>query len=337
MKPLAMPEPEDRVLWDAWMSAFHFQALAVADDLGVFALLENQTASAEELASHLKLSPLSAEPLLDVLAALGLLQLVNGWFGLTQTARTFLLPSSEFYWGPALAYFRQISVSFEAMRDALRRSRSAPRRERAESQSQDIEAAAMFTRAMHSLSFPAATGVALHGDFGGVQRLLDVGGGSGSYCIALALRYPGMRFTVMDTPEVAPTTRQFIAEYGVQQQVDVLPSDMFATSWPSGYDAHFFSNVFHDFDARACRQLASNSYAALPSRGRVYIHEVLLGETRDGPLTPASFSLAMTYFNGAGGQYTATEIGDLLRKAGFEDITTIPTYGYYWLTSATKA
>ena len=35
----------------------------------------------------------------------------------------------------------------------------------------------MFTRAMHSLSFPAATRVALRGDFEGVRRLLDVGGG----------------------------------------------------------------------------------------------------------------------------------------------------------------
>jgi hypothetical protein len=136
---------------------------------------------------------------------------------------------------------------------------------------------------------------------------------------------------------VAPTTREFISEYGVQEQVDVLPFDMFATPWSSGYDAHFFSNVFHDFDAKECRQLASNSYAALPPRGRVYVHEVLLDDMKDGPLTPASFSLAMTYFNGTGGQLTAAEIGDFLRGAGFEDIRTIPTYGYYFLTSGTKA
>jgi cyclopropane fatty-acyl-phospholipid synthase-like methyltransferase len=188
---------------------------------------------------------------------------------------------------------------------------------------------------MHSLAFPAATGVAARGDFVGVQHLLDIGGGSGSYCIALALRYPEKRFTVMDLPEVAPTTRQYIAAYSVQEQVGVLPFDMFATPWPDSYDAHFISNIFHDFDTAMCHQLASSSFAALPPGGRIYVHEVLLSDAKDGPLTPASFALAMTYFNGRGGQYTSEELAAILGRAGFEDVKTT-TYGYYSLTSGRK-
>ena len=45
------------------------------------------------------------------------------------------------------------------------------------------------------------------------------------------------------------------------------------------------------------------SFAALPPGGRIYLHEVLLDDAKDGPLTPASFALAMTYFNGRGGEF----------------------------------
>ena len=99
--------------------------------------------------------------------------------------------------------------------------------------------------------------------------------GSGSYCIVLARRYPEMRLTVLETDSVAPTTREFIGKYGLQERIDVIPLDMFNMPWPPAYDAHFFSNVFHAFQIGECERLASTSYAALPSNGRIYIHEIL--------------------------------------------------------------
>ena len=334
MKRLEAPAPDDRRVWDIWMSAFHFQALAVADELGVFGLFMGEPANAADVASRLGLNPLAAGQLLSTLAALGFLTYEDGRFGLTDEARNFLLPASPFYWGPGLAYFRQIAVSFDRLREVLHSPRWTP--DRAEPGSPDAEEAARFTRAMHSLSMPAAMAVARRGDFDGVRRLLDVGGGSGSYCIALALEHPDLALTVLERPQVLPTTQDFIAGYGLQRRIDTVGFDLFSAPWPSEYDAHFFSNVFHDFDAELCRWLASSSYGSLPSGGRVYAHEVLVDDTKDAPLTSVTFSLAMTYFNEAGGQYTAGEIEAFLGDAGFRDVRCMPTYGYYSLVSATK-
>jgi len=69
----------------------------------------------------------------------------------------------------------------------------------------------------------------------------------------------------------------------------------------------------------------------------MYVHEVLLNDTRDGPLTPAAFQMAMQFFNRRGDkQFSAGEIAAFLSDIGFVDITAVPTYAYYSLISGAK-
>ena len=63
---------------------------------------------------------------------------------------------------------------------------------------------------MHSLGFPAAMGMARLGVFAEVRRLLDIGGGSGCFSIALAGRHPALHCTVLDLPPVCTLANQQI-------------------------------------------------------------------------------------------------------------------------------
>jgi hypothetical protein len=337
------PTSDDRALWDAWMSGFRFQALAAADELGVFQLLDGRIASANEVAAELKLGAVAAETLLGVLVALGLIDRRDGTYSLSDVGRNYLLPGSPYYWGPGLRIFRDIPVTFEPMLGALRGDRTPdPVVEESEAepaegmQREAADSALRWTRAMHSLSFPAAMGLALRGEFVGARRMLDIGGGSGSYCIALALKHPEMRFTVADTPEVCPATQHYIAQYGLADRIDTLPFDMHGNAWPAGYDVHFFANIFHGQEQDRCVQLARSSFAALLPGGRICLHEVLLSDTGDGPLTAVLFSAAMRYFNGHGKQFSAPELGAILQEAGFTGIRTVASYGYYSLVCGRK-
>lgn len=62
------------------------------------------------------------------------------------------------------------------------------------------EAATAMTRYMHSHSAAAAVGVAQSNLFASTRRLLDVGGCSGVFSIAIAARDPGLKCTIMDVP-----------------------------------------------------------------------------------------------------------------------------------------
>src|SRR5437667_16209 len=102
----------------------------------------------------------------------------------------------------------------------------------------------MHSRSLH-LGVAAARRLA---EFAGVERLLDVAGGSGCFSIALAQRHPEMRCTVMELARVAKLARGYIAEFGLEGRVDTLVANMFADPWPPGYDAVFLSNILHDWD-----------------------------------------------------------------------------------------
>jgi acetylserotonin N-methyltransferase len=187
---------------------------------------------------------------------------------------------------------------------------------------------------MHSHSFPAAVGMARNGNFGGVRRLLDVAGGSGCFSIALARRHPELHCTVAELPAVAAVTREYIRRYQCERRVDAHEFNMFRDPWPEGYDAVFFSNVLHDWDADRRAELACRSRAVLPAGGRIYLHEMLLNDAHDGPLTPALFSLLMLGTRGK--QFSSAELAELLSNAGFVDVSVTHSYGYYSLVTATR-
>ena len=334
---LEPPTSDDRPIWDVWLSVFHFPTLAVADALGVFPLLKETSASSEEVAEQLSLGPRATEALLGVLTSLGFLEQRRSRFHLTDVARNFLLPDSPYYWGGIFELVRDIPFTCSSLREALKKDKPIGYEgdDIWETHELDPEQARLFTRAMHSHSFPAAVGAARHGDFTGVRRLLDVGGGSGAFCIALAQRYPEMHFTVAERPVVCTLAEEYAAHYGLQDRIDTASLDMFGDPWPSGYDAHFLSNIFHDWSWERCRLLARQSFESLPPGGRIYLHEMLLEDTRDAPLAATSFSMNMIFF-AEGKQFTAGELEELLGEAGFEEIALTPTYGYYSLVTGRK-
>jgi cyclopropane fatty-acyl-phospholipid synthase-like methyltransferase len=336
--PLDLPSCDDKRMWETWLSYYHFPTLTVADEVGLFPLLEKAPLTAGEIAQALKLSPRATEALAGIVAALGFLVQHDGRFHLTDVARNFLLPSSPTYWGGMLQFARGVPVTHEALLAALRkdRPRGGTMEEMWEEHEMEPALAKAFTAAMHSRSFHLGVAAAQRvPEFARVKRLLDVAGGSGCFSIALAQRHPQMRCTVMELKQVATLARGYIAEHGVGDRVDTLVANMFKDPWPAGYDAAFFSNIYHDWDRPESLHLTKRTFDALPKGGRIFIHELLLADTKDAPLVAITDSMVMMLFT-AGKQRTAGEFESILVEAGFRDVAVVPTYGYYSVVHARK-
>lgn len=319
------------------MSTFHFPTLTVADEVGLFSLLAQQPMAAETVAKSLSLGIRSTEALLGVITSLGYLVQQDGIFSLTNVSRNFLLPESPYYWGGILHLMRSTPLSHDSLLEAVRKDKSTIYQgsDIWETHEVELEQAKVFTRHMHSQTVSPAIGAALHGDFKEVKHLLDVGGGSGAFSFALAQRYPDMRCTIFEMPVVCKIAEDYISEAGLQNRVDTLAVNFFKDPWPSRYDAVLFSNILHDWNWEQCRQLVRNSWEILPAGGRIYIHEILLSDTKDSPSVATSFSMCMIWVT-EGKQFTARELRHLLNECGFEDISFGETYGYYSLISAKK-
>jgi acetylserotonin N-methyltransferase len=332
---LAIPICDDTPLWDVWLSRTWLPAVSIADDLGLFDSLGVQPASAAELAARLNLQLRAVEIVLPMLASLGFLMRRDGRFDLSETARTYLLHDGPFYWGHLFPYTRPSDLLYQRLKIALTEPPLPPPSSRVdlpvqgwENGALEPERARRIARAMHSHSLAAAAGFAVHVGLDGVTRLLDVGGGSGCVAIALAQRNHFLRATVLDLPAVCTVTREYIAAADLTDRVDVHGIDMFRQEWPAGHDAVLFSNVLHDWAPETCADLVARAYRALPSGGRIYVHEMLLDDSRTAPLAAAAFSVLML-LDTRGQQFTAGQISALLQDAGFVDIRCRHTYGYY--------
>jgi hypothetical protein len=341
--PLEVPTCDDRPIWDVWLSLLWLPAVTVADELEIFDSLAREPATPAELAERHGYDLRGAEILLSLLTSLGFCVSHLGRYRVTEPTRNYLLHASPFYWGGVFVQQRTTNPMHAAIRGAIVRknhrivgqSATEPPVEMWESGQMDVPTARGIAAFMHSHSLAAATGMALRADLSGVTSLLDVGGGSGCFSITLAQQNPRLRCTVLDLPAMCEVAREYISIGGVGSRVSVHPANMFREEWPRGHDGMLFSNIFHDWGTETNAKLASTAYNTLPKGGRIFLHEMLLDDTGDGPRTTAAFS-ALMLANTRGRQFTFRQLQALLEGVGFVDIDVVPTYSYYSVVSGTK-
>jgi len=343
------PAADDSRIWDVFLSGAYHGAVVAADDAGIFAALNDGPATIQELAGKLDLDERATGVLLRLLAAHGLVVFRNDSFDLTLDARLYLLKSSPFYWGPMLhvgvsSWHRDTlmaKLSQKGSADAVgplgtpKISGDGRSIDDWASGSISLERARDVAMRMHSHSLPAAVGAAKLYDFTGIQKILDVGGGSGCFMIAMAQALPHLRCTIMELPAMCEVAKSYIDSGEVSERVDTIAVDMFRQPWPRGYDAVFFSNIWHDWNFRTCRWLAERTYEALPPGGRIMLHEMLLDNTGNGQKTAAAFSMLMLLAT-QGQQFTSEELRSILEDAGFAGVETTSTHSYYSITTGYK-
>jgi predicted O-methyltransferase YrrM len=177
-----------------------------------------------------------------------------------------------------------------------------------------------FTAAMDCRGRVLAPALAAAVDCRMARRLLDVGGGSGVYSLALVERFPELTATVLETTPVDEIARRTADAAGLEARVAVVAADLFACRWPENHDVHLFSNVLHDWDEAECRKLLALSAAALPADGRMLIHDMLLDDDKAGPLWAAEYSVLLATVT-QGRLYSAAEIAGWLTDLDFEIVT----------------
>jgi len=336
------PGTDDRHIWDLWLTGTYQAAIVAADEAGIFTALDETPATIAEAAARLDFDERASSILLRLLSALNLLTIRAGKFQLTDEARLYLLRGSPFYWGhmmgvgvsewhrnTLLAKLKQKGSNRAAGPEGTPRISGEGRvADNWAAGNVSLEQARTVAARMHSHSLPAAIAAARAYDFAKVQRLLDVGGGSGCFMIAGAQQHPHLRCTIMELQAMCEVAQTYIEAAGVQDRVDTAAVDMFRQAWPAGYDAVFFSNVWHDWNFRTCEWLAARAFEVLPAGGRIMLHEMLLNDDGAGPPAAASFSMLMLLAT-QGQQFTFEELKGILENAGFTGVEARQTYGYY--------
>jgi SAM-dependent methyltransferase len=264
-----------------------------------------------ELAATLDCDPRALGMLLDALAAMGLLVKSGQTFDLGCSARELLVRTSPKYIGYIIRHHHRLMASWSRLPEAVRTGE--PIRSGAERSDEDRED---FLLGMYNLALAIAPGLAKAIDLSGCERLLDLGGGPGTYAIHFCLANPGLRATVFDLAGTKPFAKATITRLGVQDRVDFLAGDYLKDPVPGGFDVAWLSQILHAEGPEGCATILGKAAGALKPGGLLFVHEFMLNDAMDGPEFPALFSLNMLLGTGAGRSYSEGQLRDMIARAG---------------------
>jgi cyclopropane fatty-acyl-phospholipid synthase-like methyltransferase len=154
-------------------------------------------------------------------------------------------------------------------------------------------------------------------DLSGARRLLDLGGGPGTAALVFAQRWPGLACVVFDLPGPAAIAAEQIAAAGLGDRVTVRAGDFHTDDPGADYDVVYVSNIIHQMDAPATRELFRTCARALVPGGRILVKDFFLEDDRVNPPSAAVFSVNMLAGTERGKSYTRSETIALLAEAGF--------------------
>jgi predicted O-methyltransferase YrrM len=320
--------------------------VAAVAHLNVFARLAGGAKSFEALRGELGLAERAANVLFTALRAMGTIERQpDGLLTLTPLACAHLLPGGQFYVGDYCGLAAQ-SPGVLAMTERLRTNRPAGAnpeengaafifREGLESAMEKEASARHLTLALSGRAKNVAPLLALNFPLPDARVLLDVGGGTGVYSLALLQANPSLRAIIHDRPEVLKVAAEFVALSGVADRVELHFGDMFTTDLPAA-DTVLLSNILHDWDVPECRRLVQRCAAVLPPGGQLLIHDVFLDDDLGGPLPVALYSAALFSLT-EGRAYSAAEYRGWLTEAGLTPGDVIPTLVHCGVLAGRKA
>ncbi len=236
--PTTEPSPATIMqLASGFMAAKH---LFAANELGLFEALADSPATLDALAARTGLTRRAARISADAMVALGLLEVEDGAYRNGQAAARFLAGPGPHDLRPFLRFWDQISYpTWARLAEALA---SGPPQEIFELDDALQQVASAGIEAI--LAGPAA---ALPGvfDFGPHRRLLDVGGGTGSWSIAIARHHQHITGAVLELPTAVELARSRVAAAGLGHRITVITGDAMAGELPAGYDVFLLANLIH--------------------------------------------------------------------------------------------
>ncbi|MEN9776081.1 MAG: hypothetical protein RL322_3151 [Pseudomonadota bacterium] len=162
-------------------------------------------------------------------------------------------------------------------------------------------------------------------DFSRHQRVLDVGGGQGTFLAAVADRHPSIALQLFDLPGVASLARDRLAERGLSQRVECFGGSFFDDPLPQGADLVTLVRVAYDHpDDRVLQILQSIHRVLAHQGGHFLLAEPLSGTVGARAMGDAYFGLYLLAM-GKGRARSADDLKALMHRAGFTDIRQLPT------------
>src|SRR5207237_152819 len=147
-------------------------------------------------------------------------------------------------------------------------------------------------------------------DFSQHRRVLDIGGGTGSFLKFVQRRHPHITGTLLEMPTTAAYARSRVTP-AEAQSIAVVEGDILEDALTPGHARMILAHILHGFNEAQNAGLLQRAAAAAPAAGRLLIVDFFLDPTCTSPLLATLVSgefLVQTM----GRSYSAAEVSGWL-------------------------
>ena len=306
----------------AALASGHAEARAIqtALKLGIFEVLEASPLDDAALAEAVSGNRRATAILANAMAALELLDKRANRYSLTEASRRYLVRTSPEYLGGLILFDEAIFQTWAHLEQTIRGGVPARPTDMFQSRPEETE---RFIRAMDSLT--RARGdpvyVADRLDLSRVTRLGDIGGGPGTYSVAMLRRWPHLRAAIYDLPATLEVARRILRERepAALERIDLVRFDYLYDEIPARCDALFMSNIIHSEDESDVAQIFRKCFRGLESGGLLIVKDHIMNADLTEPRAGAIFALYLLLTT-RGRDYSYDEVSRWMRAAGFVDV-----------------
>ena len=292
------------------------RVILTAAELDLFTRLDQERATAEDLAKGLKCDRRSLTRLLDCLVALQLLSKQSGIY--QNTERGALLssehPETEL---PMVLHLNGLWESWGGLTETVRTGENPKRKPVTERGKDSLKA---FIGAMHVVGRTLSQEIADSYNLAPFKRLLDIGGATGTYTIAFLEKNPKMTAVLFDLPDVIPWAEERLGAEGLLERVECVAGDFYKHEIPPGCDLVLLSAIIHQNSPEQNLELYRKIHRAILPGGTVLIRDHVMDPARTHPPQGTLFALNMLVNTKGGDTYTFAEIKETLEEAGFGEV-----------------
>ncbi|MEQ8602607.1 MAG: methyltransferase [Marivibrio sp.] len=309
-------------LWRELVSvATSFRPAAVlfaAAELDLFSKIPQGGCDTPDAARRLALSETAARVLLNALAAIGLLVKTGERYAAPEDVRALLADGPHSILPEILAYRRENEIWLELaamLRDPDARPEDAGlmQGERLPGYLTAVELSNLpsIDRLVERLGPKLADGA----------RVLDLGGGAGSFSTRLMARAPSVAVTLFDRADVIDRNAARLAEAIDSGRLSLVAGDALAFELPTAFDLVLMSDLLHYFAPEDKRRVLRNAAAALAPGGLLAVAKFALGESGVEPPAAALFSLRLHIQEPKAFLETDEELAAMMAELGLEEIS----------------
>ncbi len=292
-------------------------ALMAAVEVGVFTAISNGAGTYEEVAKALDIHPTNAERLMVMLCAAGLLEKPKGRHTNAPDVERFLVEGKPGYMGPWITFTKPQWNEWGRLSEHIR---SKNLKVMGAIETFTLADARRYHNATYSIGMGAGRRFVRQVDLKGRKRIMDIGGGSGAYCIAAAKEHARIRAVVLDLRVVCEVTREFIAENGVSDRVEAQPCDFTRDPFPSDCDVAIMASNLPMYSREMIASVIKKAYEALLPGGQMHLIGEMTNDERTGPWGPAYWGLGQAVGDSLGLAHSEADVIGYFRAAGFEDV-----------------